>query len=111
MVAFPDAGRVLVGPAHRRIGVDGAEDLVEAEAVLHRGDVFDQDVAGVFADDRGAQDRVPCPLAVMTLTKPCALAIGDGAVEVVDAIDRDLVRDVFSFASVSDSPTRATSGR
>ena len=68
--------------------------LLEAEAVLHRGDVFDQDVAGVFADDRRAQNRV-LALGGDDLDEAVRLAIGDGTIKVVDAVDRDLVLNVL----------------
>ena len=55
---LPDAGGVLVGFGERRIDVDRAEDLVQADAVLHRGDELGDQVAGVLADDGRAEDPV-----------------------------------------------------
>ena len=51
MRALPFAGRILVGFRQRRIGVDGAQYLVQAEAVLHRQHIFGKQVARVFVDD------------------------------------------------------------
>ena len=55
---LPGAGGVLVGLGERRIDVDRAEDLVQADAVLHRGDELGDQVAGVLADDGRAEDAV-----------------------------------------------------
>src|SRR6266480_30462 len=52
----PHAGRVFVRLGERRIDMDGAEDLVQAEAVLHGGDELHDQVAGVFADEGGAEE-------------------------------------------------------
>src|SRR5438874_2570706 len=54
LLALPDARRVLVRLRERRIGVDGAEDLVHAEAVAHRRDELGEDVPGMLARDRHA---------------------------------------------------------
>jgi len=58
MCALPVAGGVLVRLGERRIDVDGAEDLVESDAVPHRGNVFDDQVARVLADYGGPQNAV-----------------------------------------------------
>lgn len=54
------------------LAVDRAEDLVEAQAVLHRQDVFREQIARVFTDDGGAKDAV-LPRGVRTLTKPAVM--------------------------------------
>src|SRR2546423_1531272 len=54
----PHAGRVFVRLGERRIDMDGAEDLVQAEAVLHGGDELHDQVAGVLPDEGGAEDAV-----------------------------------------------------
>jgi hypothetical protein len=58
MIALPFTGHVLVGFGHGRIHVDGAEDLVQPEAVLHRQHIFDEQFAGMVAHDRHAKDAV-----------------------------------------------------
>src|SRR5689334_17651400 len=55
---LPVAGGVLVRLGERRVDVDGAEDLVQADAVLHRGDELDDHLGGVLADDGGAEDAI-----------------------------------------------------
>ena len=78
-----------------------------AEAVAHGGDELDQ-VRGVLARDRDAQDAVA--RHGEHLDQAMRLLVGDRTVQLVDPVDRDLVWNVHSFASVSFSPTRATSG-
>ena len=74
--------------------MDGAEDLVEAEAVLHRRDIFGQHVAGVLADDGGAQNLVAADRR-NHLHEAMCLAVGDGAVEIIQAVNKHLVRDAL----------------
>jgi hypothetical protein len=89
--------------------VDGAQDLVQAQAVLHGQHVFGQQVAGVHADDGDAQDAVLARHGEH-LDEAVGGAVGDGAVQVVDAVARDLEGDALFRASCSFRPTRATSG-
>jgi hypothetical protein len=64
--------------------VDGAENLVQADAVAHRQHELGQQFAGVFADDGRAEDAVLArhgqhfDVAVRRL-------VDDGAVEVVES--------------------------
>jgi len=51
------------------VDVDGAEDFLQPDAVLHRSDEFDDEIGRVFPGDRRAQDPV-LPGAVRTLTTP-----------------------------------------
>ena len=51
VIALPVPRDVLVGFGQRRVDVDGAEDLVQADAMLHRQHVFGDQVAGMLADD------------------------------------------------------------
>src|SRR5450756_2752797 len=51
--ALPYAGGKLVRLCHGRVGVDGTENLVQAQSVLHGGDVFEQQVGGVLGGDGG----------------------------------------------------------
>ena len=109
MGALPVAGNVFVGLGQRGIDVDGAEDLVEPDAMLHRQDVFGDQVARMLADDRHAENAV-LSRHREDLDEAMRLAVRDGAVEVVDAVSGHFVGNAFSFASSSFSPTRATSG-
>jgi hypothetical protein len=84
--------------------------LFRPQAVLHRQHVLGQQVAGVLADDGHAQDAVLAGHGEH-LDEAVRGAVGDGAVEVVDAVARHLVGDaLLLLASVSFRPTRATSG-
>jgi hypothetical protein len=70
--------------------VDGAEQLVESEAVLHRQHVLGDQVAGMLADDGDAEDAV-LPRHRQHLDEAVRLFVGDRAIEVVDAVNGDLV--------------------
>ena len=73
-------------------------------------DELDDQVAGVLADDGGAQDAVLAGHGEH-LDHAVRLLVGDGAVEIVEVVARHLVRQSSSrVASVSFRPTRATSG-
>jgi hypothetical protein len=96
MGALPFAGGVLVGLGQRRVGVDGAQDLVQPQAVLHRQHVLGQQVAGVLADDGHAQDAVLARHGEH-LDEAVRGAVGDGAVQVVDAVARDLEGDALPW--------------
>ena len=62
--------------------------------MLHRQHVLGQQVAGVHADDRHAEDPVLARHREH-LDPAVRGAVGDGAVEVVDAVARDLERDAL----------------
>src|SRR5262245_53777765 len=85
MRLLPGAGGVLVRLGERRIDMDGAEDLVEPDAVLHRRDELGKQVAGVLADDGGAEDAVLARRGGH-LDEAVRDAVGDGAIEIVDAV-------------------------
>jgi hypothetical protein len=91
---LPDAGNVLVGLGQRRVDVDGAEDLVQADAVLHRQHVFGDQVAGMLADEGDAEDAVLARRG-QHLDEAVRLAVGNGAVEVVEVVAADLVGDAL----------------
>ena len=80
MCLFPLAGSVLVGFCHRWIDVDGAEDLVQPQAVAHGQHVLGNQIAGVFADDGRAQDAVLAGHCEH-LDEAVRLAVGNGAIE------------------------------
>ncbi len=83
--------------------------LFSAEAVLHRGDELGDQVARMLADDGDAEDPVLARHGEH-LDEAVRLAVGDGAVQVVDAVGQTSWAMPFSFASFSFRPTRATSG-
>src|SRR5688572_28801521 len=56
--ALPRPGGVLVRLGEGGIDVDGAEDLVQADAVLHGGDELHDQVGGVLSGDGRAEDAV-----------------------------------------------------
>src|SRR5436190_431190 len=88
----PVAGGVLVRLHERRIDMDRAEDLVEPDAVLHRGDELDEQIAGVLADDRRAEDAV-ASWRCQHLGEALGRLLGDGAIELGKLIYRRLVLD------------------
>ncbi len=92
MRASPGAGRVFVRFSERRIDVDGAEDLVEADAVLHRRDELDDELARLLADDRGAQDAVGAGLG-QHLHPALGSLVDDRTVELGKLEHRRFVRD------------------
>jgi len=94
MGALPVARDVLVGFGHGGVDVDGAEDLVQANPMFHGQHVLGDQVAGVFADDRDAKDAVFARHG-QHLDKAMGFAVGDGAVEVVNVVNRDFVRNFF----------------
>ena len=49
--------------------MDGAEHLIQADAVAHGQHILGQQIAGMFADDGRAQNPI-LPGTVSTLTKP-----------------------------------------
>ena len=53
MGLFPFARGGLVRFRHGRVGMDGAKDLVQPDAVFHGQDVFRQQVAGIAVDVGG----------------------------------------------------------
>ncbi len=81
----PFAGHHLVRFRECRIGVDGSEDLVEAEAVLHRQHEFRDDIAGMLADNRHAEDPVVARRG-QNLDETVSRALGDGAIKIVDGV-------------------------
>src|SRR5258706_9674156 len=89
---LPDPGGVLVRLGEGRVDVDGAEDLVEADAVLHRRDELHDQLAGVLADDGRAQDPVLARHG-QHFHHAVRLLVGDGAVQIVEAVGGELVGD------------------
>jgi hypothetical protein len=92
--AFPLAGRILVGLGQRRVNVDGAENLVQAKAMAHRQHVFGDQVAGVFTDDGYAEDTILARHR-QHLDEAVRLAVGDRAIEIVDALAGHFVVDTL----------------
>ena len=58
MGLFPGSGSHLVGLGEGRVGVNGAEDLVQTQVVFHRQDEFGEQIPGMVADDRHTEDLV-----------------------------------------------------
>ena len=80
----------------RRIDVDRAEELVQAQPVTHRENELDDEVARVLADDRRAEDLVLARHG-QHLDEAVRFFVGDRAVEIVEPVGRHLVGDVFLF--------------
>ena len=74
--------------------MDGAEDLVEPDAVLHGQHVFGDEVSGVFANEGDAEDLVLARHG-QHLDEAMRLAVGNRAVKVVDAVGRHFVGNAF----------------
>ena len=63
----------------------GAEDLVQAEVVLHRQHVFGDQLTGVGADDGDAENAVAAGLGQHLDEAFCGL-VGNSTVQVVDTV-------------------------
>ena len=90
---LPCARRVLVRFRQRRVDVDRAEDLVQAQTVLHRQHVLGDQVARVLADDGDTENPVGARMREH-LDQSVGFPVGDGAVQVVDTVDRHGMRNV-----------------
>src|SRR5579885_1895416 len=75
----PQTRGVLVRFGQRRINMDGAEELVEADALAHGQHEFGDQLAGLGADDRGAEHAVAARRGEH-FDESLGLALGDGAV-------------------------------
>ena len=58
MRTFPVTSHILVGLAHGGVDVDGGEDLIQTQFVLHRGDKLSDQLACVVGDDGGTEDCI-----------------------------------------------------
>ena len=94
MRLLPVAGHVLVGLGQRRVDVDGAEDPVQANALLHRQHKFGDQVTGMLAGDSDTEDLVLAGHR-QHLDQAMRFAVGDGAVEIVDAVGRHFAGNAF----------------
>ena len=74
--------------------MDGAENLVESDAMAHGGDVLGDQVARMFAGDGDAEDFVLAGDR-QHLDQAVRFRIRDGAVQVVDAVGRDFVGNLL----------------
>ncbi len=74
--------------------MDGAQYLVQSQAVLHGQNKFGQQVAGMFADDGDAQNAVLARHR-QHLHKAMRRSVGNGAVQVVDTVFSDFIGDAF----------------
>jgi len=92
--AFPLAGRILVGLGQGRVNVNGAENLVEPKTMTHRQHILGNQITGVFTDDRHPEDPILAGHG-QHLDEAMRLAVGNGAVEIIDAIAGDFVSDAL----------------
>src|SRR5262245_6075183 len=90
--ALPRSRCVFVRLRHGGIDMDGAEDLVETDAVAHGRDVLDDQVARVLPDDRDSQHLVLAGNREH-FHHPARFSIHDGAVELVDAVVGSITGD------------------
>src|SRR2546430_4454997 len=58
MTLSPIPGRIFVRLGKGRIAVDGRENALQADAVLHCEHEFHQQVGGMLADNRNPQDTI-----------------------------------------------------
>src|SRR5437764_13399696 len=90
--APPGAGGVLVCLDQCRIDVNRAEDLVETDAVLHRRDELNDEIARVHADDGRAEDAIASGRG-QHLYEAVRCLSADRAVQLSELEDRRLVFD------------------
>ncbi len=83
---FPNPGGVLVSLGQGRVDMDRRKHLIEADTAAHRQDIFGQQVAGVLADDGDAKHLVLARHG-QHLDEAMRLIVGDGAIQIVDAVD------------------------
>ena len=74
--------------------MNGAQDFIQSYAVLHRGDKFDEIFACVSADHRGTENFIFTGYCEH-FDKPMGIAVGYGAVKVINAVGRQLIGNVF----------------
>ena len=96
MRAFPLAGGVFVGFGQCGVGVDGAQNFVQAQPVFHGQYVLGQQVACVGADDGHAQNLVFARHG-QYFHKAVCLTVRNRAVQVVNAVLRHLVSNALLF--------------
>src|SRR5690606_1211479 len=88
VLALPFAGGVFIGLAPAGVGVNGAEDLVEAEAVLHGQYKLGQHLAGLLGDDGNAEYAIGAGSAEhfdeAIAFRSLPGAVGNGAVELLE---------------------------
>ena len=94
MGALPLPGGIFVGLGQRGIGVHGAQNLVQAQPVLHGQHKLRQQIARVFTDDGHAQNAVFAGHG-QHLDKAIRSAVSNGAVQVVDAVLGDFIGNVL----------------
>ena len=95
MGLFPGAGGEFIGLGQGGIDMNRAEDLVHAETLPHGADVFRDQFAGMLADYGRAEDFIP-PGCGQHLDHAPRLALGNGPVQFVQAVMRDLVADALA---------------
>ena len=71
-----------------------AQYLVQPEPVLHREHEFGEQVAGMLADNGGAEDFVAAGNG-QDLDHAVRFFVGDGAVQIVDRVRRHFMRHAF----------------
>jgi len=91
MGAFPFSGRILVRLGQGWVGMDGAQQFVEADALLHGQHKFRQQFTGLGADNGGTENFVLAGHG-QHLDEPARHAIGNGAIQVIQAVVGNFAR-------------------
>ena len=97
---FPESGGVFVGLRHGRINMDGSQDLVQAEALLHRQHVFGDQIAGVHQKSRCVRIGTVEEMAPAIVTAPVYDAnyeLAGAVAVVVGPCDRDMESSVLAM--------------
>ena len=76
--------------------MNSAENLIHSETMTHGGDILRDEVASMFADDGDAQDLIFTRHS-QHLNYTMGLVIGNGAIQIFDAICRHFIRDILGF--------------
>ena len=98
MSLFPDTRGVFIGLGEGRIAVNRAQNPVQADAVAHRQHELGKEFTGVATDQGDAENPVFARHG-QDLDETVGFPIGNGAVQVIQRIDRDLAGDTL-FARV-----------
>ncbi len=96
---LPFASGGLVGFGHGRVGVNGPQDFVQSQSMLHGQHILSEEVAGVTADDGRPEQLVAAGFS-QNLDPAMVFGIGNGAIEVVNPIAGHLVRYARCFGFI-----------
>ena len=92
----PNASRIFVGLAERWVDMNRAEYFIQPQTMLHGEDEFGDNVACMRADDCHAKNLV-FSWHCQDFDEPMRFAIGDSAIQIINAVCRNLIRNVFFF--------------